>query len=338
MKWRIALALVISSPSVHAADFTVSARKFLDQNCAECHDANVQKGNLRVDQLSLAKPDRDQLNQLVNLFDRVQTGEMPPKKADQPLPAERTAFLSELRTSLIDVEKKLAGDAGGRTTVRRMNRVEYESTLRDLLGLPLLRVKDLLPEDGQQFGFDKVAGALDISHIQMSKYLQAADTALHQAIVSTAKAPETKTWREPAAKQGSAQGAIAVHCAVPLKGLELAPGLATHIVGNPEKDYGNTYRGATFKGEADSVAVLTGVIGAHQPEGLQIDRFKPSVPGWYRVKFSTWSLRWMRTKAAPAVRGLVRNYTIFGPPYFKNQAGKWEFTRLSEEKPDAGWM
>jgi hypothetical protein len=338
MKRQIAFSLAFCAVSLSAADFTPAARRFLDHHCAECHDADVQKGNLRVDRLSLAKPDRDQLNRLVLLFDRVQTGEMPPKKADQPLPAERTAFLSELRASLIDIEKKVAGDAGGRTTVRRMNRVEYESTLRDLLGLPLLRVKDLLPEDGQQFGFDKVAGALDISHIQMSKYLQVADTLLHQAIVSATKAPETKTWREPAAQQGTAQGAIAVHCAVPLKGRELAPGLATHIVGNPEKDYGNTYRAATFKGEADSVALLTGVIGAHQPEGLQIDRFKPSVPGWYRVKFSTWSLRWMRTKAEPAVRGLVRNYTIFGPPYFKNHAGKWEFTRLPEEKPDAGWM
>ncbi len=338
MRRATCLALAVITGPLAAADFTPAARRFLDHHCAECHDADVQKGNLRVDRLSLAQPDRDQLNRLVLLFDRVQTGEMPPKKAEQPAPAERAAFLRELRSGLIDVEKKVAGEAGGRSTVRRMNRVEYETALRDLLGLPLLRVKALLPEDGQQFGFDKVAGALDISHIQMTKYLQAADAALREAIVSEPKAPETKIWRESAARQDTAKGAIAVHCAVPLKGRELAPGLATHIVGNPDKDYGNTYRAATFKGEADSVALLTGVIGAHQPEGLQIDHFRPSVPGWYRVKFSTWSLRWMRTNAAPAVRGLVRNFTIFGPPYFKNPAGQWEFTRLPEEKPDAGWL
>jgi mono/diheme cytochrome c family protein len=338
MKLLIFLGLASSTTCLRAADFTPTARKFLDRNCAECHDADVQKGNLRVDQLSLANPDRDHINRLVLLFDRVQAGEMPPKKADQPTPEERNTFLAELRTNLIDAETKAAGDARGRSTVRRMNRVEYESTLRDLLGLPLLRVKDLLPEDGQQFGFDKVAGALDLSHIHMSKYFQAADVALRQAIVPGPKAPESKIWREPAANQGSVRGAIAIHCAVPLKGRELAPGLATQVVGNPEKNYGNTYRAALFKGEADSVAVLTGVIGAHQPEGVQIDRFKPSVPGWYRVKFSTWSLRWERTKAVPAVRGLVRNHTIFGPPYFKNDAGKWEFTRLQAEKPDAGWM
>ena len=334
----IAFSLALSAASLSAADFSPAARKFLNRNCAECHDADVKKGGLRVDQISLAGPDHDQLNRLALLFDRVRTGEMPPKKADQPSIEERAAFLGELRGSLIDIEKKVAGDVGGRSAVRRMNRVEYESTLRDLLGLPLLRVKELLPEDGQQFGFDKVAGALDISQIQMTKYLQTAETALRQAMVPASKAPETKVWREPAAKQDTARAAIAIHCGVPLKGHDLADGLKTHIVGNPEKDYGNTYRGATFNGEAESVAVLTGVIGAHQPEGVQIDRFRPSVPGWYRVKFSTWSLRWERTKAVPAARGLVRNYTIFGPPYFKNDAGKWEFSQLQAEKPDPGWM
>ena len=330
----VVCALAFTLAVAHCA--AQPAKVFLTKHCLECHDGDVQKGGLRMDTLAFPPTGADGLNLLIRLHDRVQAGEMPPKRAAQPTAAERQAFLRALGDEVTTAES--TASAGGRTTVRRMNRVEYESTLRDLLGLPLLRVKELLPEDGQQFGFDKVAGALDISHIQMSKYLQAADTALRQAIVPAAKAPETKTWREPAVLQDTVRGAIAIHCGVPLKGHELARGLATHIVGNPEKDYGNTYRGATFKGEADSVAVLTGVIGAHQPEGVQIDRFKPPVPGWYRVKFSTWSLRWERTRAGPAVRGLVRNQTIFGPPYFKNDAGRWEFTRLPEEKADAGRM
>ena len=56
---RSLLAFVLLSTGLsHAAEFTPAARKFLDQHCAECHDADVQKGNLRLDQLSLAKPDR----------------------------------------------------------------------------------------------------------------------------------------------------------------------------------------------------------------------------------------------------------------------------------------
>ena len=327
-------ALLLAPLTVlHAADFTPAARKFLDQSCAECHDADVQKGGLRVDQLSVKKPDRDQLNRLVLLFDRVLKGEMPPKKADQPEAAARAAFLEELRTSLVEAESKEPLAA-----VRRMNRVEYESTLRDLLHLPLLRVKELLPEDGQQAGFDKVGGALDFSPVLVSKYMEAVDVALNLASVKDAKRPEPKVWREPAVNQRTVLGAIRVHCAVPLKGRELASGLTTSITGNPETDIRNVVRWAQFKGDADSVALLTSVIGRVQPQGLQPDRFKPPVSGWYRVKFSAWSLRWMRTHAEASKRGLVRQFNTFDKPYFKNSSDEWEYTRLAEEKPAREWM
>ena len=324
---------MVQPSSLLAADFTPAARKFLDHYCAECHDADVKKGNLRVDQLSVAKPDRDHFNRLVLLFDRVQKAEMPPKKADQPETAERAAFLNELRTSLIEAESNQPVAA-----VRRMNRVEYESTLRDLLHLPLLHVRELLPEDGQQAGFDKVGGALDFSPVLVGKYMEAADVALNMARANDGKKPESKIWHEPAAKQRTVIDAIRVHCAVPLKGRELASGLTTFITANPETDIRNVVRWAQFKGEADSVALLTSVIGRVQPQGLQPDRFKPPVSGWYRVKFSAWSMRWMRTHAEASKRGLVRQFDTLGQPYFKNARDEWEYTRLAEEKPVREWM
>ncbi len=144
-------------------------------------------------------------------------------------------------------------------------------------------------------------------------------------------APENKTWREPAARQGTARSAIATHNAAPLKGLELASGLSTSVVGNPRDDFGNCYRAAHFDADADSVAVLTGVIGAHQPKGLQIDRFNLPVSGWYRVKFSTWSLRWERNKVVPPVRGLVQNFEVFSNPPFQEEKGQWQMTQRPGE-------
>jgi hypothetical protein len=329
----LAVVWLVSSAMLDAADFTPAARRFLDQHCAECHDAEVKKGDLRVDQLSVAKPDRGQLNRLVTLFDRVEKGEMPPRKADQPEASARAAFLKELRASLLEAESKQPPAA-----VRRMNRGEYQSTLRDLLHLPLLHVKELLPEDGQQAGFDKVGGALDFSPVLVGKYMEAADVALSLALAKDGRKPETKVWREPAVKQRTVLGAIRVNCAVPLKGRELAAGLTTFITANPETDLRNVVRWAQFKGEADSVALLTSVIGRVQPQGLQPDRFKPPVSGWYHVRFSAWSLRWMRTRAEAAERGLVRQMNTFDKPYFKNANGEWEFTRLSEEKPGREWM
>ncbi|MEI6721577.1 MAG: DUF1587 domain-containing protein, partial [Betaproteobacteria bacterium] len=330
MRFHPAWFALLACTPLAAADFTPRARDFLKQNCSECHDADVKKGGLRVDQLSLQRPGADQLNLLVRLFDRVKTGEMPPKKADQPTPAARQAFLGELDKALVDAETELAGPSG-RTLVRRMNRNEYEHALRDLLALPLLRVKEMLPEDGQQFGFDKVAGALDISHVQMTKYLQTADFALRQAVVKATARPETKIWREPAARQDTARASVNQKCGVPINGRALAPGLVSYIAGDPVKDIGNSYRAMFFNGEADSFAVLTSVFGAHQPEGIQIDRFNPPVSGWYRVRFSMWGLRWERTKAVAATRGMVRSFTSLGPPYF-NDKGHTQATPLPPEQ------
>ncbi len=331
-----AIAFFAISPGATADEKKTIA--FIEQHCADCHDSTEKKGGFDITALKPDLANADAFAKWVRVFDRIESGEMPPKKKKRPPETERAAFLTEIRRELVDAESAALKAGGGRTMVRRMNRTEYENTLRDLLGLPLLRVKDSLPEDGQQFGFDKVAGALDISHVQMTKYLQAAERALTKALVETGKQPETKTWREPAAKQDTARSSIAVHCAVPLKGQELAPGLTTRIAGNPRDDIGNSYRAANFQGEADSVAVLTGVIGAHQPEGLQIDRFNPPVSGWYRVKFSAWSLRWERTKVAPPVRGLVQNFEVFGTPPFKDEKDQWQMTPLPKEKPTQGWM
>ena len=327
----ISLLALVSAAPLGAAGFTPAGRQFLEAHCADCHDGDEKKGGFSLEKLDAKHAGADQMALMVRLFDRTLSGEMPPKKKEQPTPEARKAFLEEVGSAVLAKETELAGESG-RTSVRRMNRVEYEHTLRDLLGLPLLRVQDSLPEDGQQFGFDKVAGALDISHVQMTKYLQAADRALHKALVPTAAQPEVKTWREPAAKQGTLLSAIAAHCAVPLKGLDVAPGLSTSIAGNPRDDFGNCYRAAHFDADADSVAVLTGVIGAHQPEGVQIDRFNPPSSGWYKVKFSTWGLRWERNKAVPAVRGLVQNFETYALPAFQDEKGRWQLTKLPQEK------
>jgi hypothetical protein len=332
--WTLQGALLSVSLPSFAAD---KLQPFLDRHCLDCHGDDAHQAGMRLTDLSTDLEDPYSFRAWVTVFERVEKGEMPPRDAEQPAEAERNEFLKMLGSALNAADQKAIVDHG-RQNVRRMNRAEYEHTLRDLLHLPLLQVKDMLPEDGQQAGFDKVGGALDFSPVLISKYMATADVALRMALREDSKNPETIIWREPASRQDTVRGAIAIHCAVPLKGRELASGLTTSIVGNPENNLGNVYRAAHFNGDADSVALLTGVIGAHQPQGLQPDRFKPPVSGWYRVKFSAWGLRWMRTQAQAAKRGLVRRFSTFDKPYFKNRDGKWEFTRLADEKLSSEWM
>ncbi len=326
--------VMVAFSSVMSAGETKPAA-YVAEHCVECHEGYTKKGNF---DLTLLKPtfgDAAQFAGWVKVFDRVAAGEMPPRKHQQPPDTERKAFLTQLGRSLKAADQAQAA-ADGRGAVRRMNRVEYENALRDLLALPLLRVKQLLPEDGQQFGFDKVAGALDITHIQMTKYLQAADVALQQAVVREAKAPEMKTWRGKAADQDSMRAAIAVHSAVPLAGRELAPGLTTHIAGNPVADHGNSYLTARFAGHADAAALLTGVRSNGHIQGVSIDGFRPAVAGLHRVRFSTWGSRWEHDKLVAARLGTVRQYQSFDTPYFHDEK-EWRATALRSPKAGHSW-
>ncbi|HND54401.1 MAG TPA: DUF1592 domain-containing protein, partial [Pirellulaceae bacterium] len=76
----------------------------------------------------------------------------------------------------------------GRVVLRRLNRTEYETTLRDLLG-PHVEVQDLLPSDNVAAGFDNVSAALDVSSVHLLRYQDAAERALKQVVPREAPQP-----------------------------------------------------------------------------------------------------------------------------------------------------
>ena len=95
------------------------------------------------------------------MHDRVAKGQMPPDAGDLPEP-QRKALLAALSQMLTDADHA-AIFADGRVPLRRLNRVEYEQTLRDILALPTLDIADGLPEDRVRDGFNKSAEGLDFS-------------------------------------------------------------------------------------------------------------------------------------------------------------------------------
>ena len=324
------LALLLFAPaSILAAAETGPVAAFISKTCVDCHGPDTQEGGVRLDTLPLdakglaASPEA--LHTLIRVHDRVRDGEMPPKDAEQPAPEARKAFVAAVAPAITAGETEAAAGTG-RATIRRLNRTEYEHTLRDIFSLPSLQVKDLLPEDARRENFDKVAGGLDISYVQMAKYLEAAGTALDQAVAKLQKAPPKTVWRQKAIQQSIVQGSINIHWAVPLVGRELAPGLKTGIAGDPVNNPGGCSRWCRFPGDADSVAALT------QAAQFRPDRFRPPVPGLYKVRFSTWGLRWARTKVEPARPGAISIYKTFDVPYVQNDKGKWEGTPIADEE------
>jgi hypothetical protein len=124
----------------------------------------------------------------------VRNGEMPPKEKKRPAAADSTAFLKALSGDLVAEETRVAAQFG-RVQRRRMNRSEYENTLRDLFGLPRLVVADLLPEDGEVSNFNKVSKALDVSHVHLARYMAAAQAAVREAMATEWVRPPTTVQR-----------------------------------------------------------------------------------------------------------------------------------------------
>ncbi len=161
---------------------------FFDHYCGECHYED-KSGGLDLSELTFDPANRDNFATWVRVIDRVTAGEMPPKKKPRPEASDLATFTQVLSHSLIRFEKDLT-NREGRAVQRRLNRYEYENALRDLLNVPWAQVKDKLPFDGEAYRFNKSGEALDVSFVQMERYLTAADYAMRQAMSAAFERPQ----------------------------------------------------------------------------------------------------------------------------------------------------
>ena len=83
----------------------------------------------------------------------------------------------------------------------RLNAYEYENTLRDLFASPWLQIRGLFPEDGEAHRFNKLAEALDVSHVHLARYMNAADHAIRQVLSAQWHRPPTQVKRYYAREQ-----------------------------------------------------------------------------------------------------------------------------------------
>lgn len=185
---------LISAASSADGPLTEKSIEFFDEYCGECHyeDAN---GGLDLSLLTFEPNNRDNLATWVRLIDRVSSGEMPPKKKEKrPSLEEAMALTHRIGSSVTSFEEDLTAREG-RTVQRRLNSYEYENALRDLLNVPWAQVKDKLPLDGEAYRFNKSGEALDISFVQMERYLGAADYAMRQAMASAFERPKKTVYK-----------------------------------------------------------------------------------------------------------------------------------------------
>ncbi len=171
--------------AAHTLDDPV--RTFLATHCQECHSGEKPKGHFSVDKLAPDFAEAANRERWLAVLKRVKAGEMPPKAKPRPAAKDVEVF----SPGWIDAQAWVARLAHGRTVLRRLNRIEYQNTVRDLLGIDV-DFQEMLPADSSANGFDNIGEALHVSSFLMDKYLEAADAALSIAIANGPRPPVIK--------------------------------------------------------------------------------------------------------------------------------------------------
>jgi hypothetical protein len=157
--------------------FQKTVLPFLVRHCFECH-AEKQSGDVRLDQFQ----DEQSLVKGAATLERVQVvlrkQLMPPRKRPQPGAEASKPVLAWLERFGERLERASRLD---RVTVRRLNRAEYNNTIRDLLGVHF-QPGDDFPADVPAHGFDNVGSVLSVSPVLVEKYLAAAEKVARMAV------------------------------------------------------------------------------------------------------------------------------------------------------------
>ncbi len=169
------------------ADAPVSYQKqiapLLQQYCVKCHGGAKPKAQLALDRIKTDQEAATQRKTWDAVIRALQAHEMPPAEKPQPRAAERDLFLRFLGQQLAAVDCTKKRDPG-RVTIRRLNRVEYNNTIRDLLGVTFNPADDF-PADDVGYGFDNIGDVLTMSPILLEKYLSAAERIVGLAVVTS---------------------------------------------------------------------------------------------------------------------------------------------------------
>ena len=145
----------------------------IERYCLGCHDG--AEGGVVLDCFPDAVPDREHRSILLRVADALRAEIMPPEGEPRPDPEER-----ETLEAWLDAAIEPDSRSPGRVTLRRLNRIEYNNTIRDLIGLDL-RPADEFPADDVGYGFDNIAEVLSTPPILVEMYVDAAEAVIGAA-------------------------------------------------------------------------------------------------------------------------------------------------------------
>ena len=184
----IALGVSLSSSALAgpaptpAVDYTRDVQPLLQNYCYDCHGNGTAKSGLALDSYHNADDVRAGRAKWEALLRNVSSHVMPPDDGG-PIPsnAERDLISRFVEQELFQLDP--AHPDPGRVVLRRLNRAEYNATIRDLVGVDFKPAEDFPPDDSG-YGFDNIGDVLSLPPVLLEKYLAAADKVMDSAIVT----------------------------------------------------------------------------------------------------------------------------------------------------------
>ena len=167
-------------PVPAAAEFDSIVKPFVAENCYPCHGNKKHEKDLNFQAFGSAVSLVEHRERWEEVARKLRASEMPPIEEDQPPEEQRQAVATWLEREFERIDRVTPPDPG-RVTARRLNRTEYDNTIRDLLGVDLHPADDF-PQDDSGYGFDNIADVLSLSPVLMEKYLSAADRVARVAL------------------------------------------------------------------------------------------------------------------------------------------------------------
>jgi hypothetical protein len=183
----LAGASVVPAAEPARADYTKDIAPLVTKYCTGCHGGMKPRASIALDTYhdeAAVLKDRKVWEKVITAL---QKGEMPPANKPKPSPRESDLLLGYLNLKFTAVDCTKQHDPG-RVTIRRLNRAEYDNTIRDLLGVDFHPADDF-PADDVGFGFDNIGEVLALPPIMLEKYLAASEKVVE------------KVWRNSEAKR-----------------------------------------------------------------------------------------------------------------------------------------
>jgi hypothetical protein len=178
--FRILIFVLAALPCLAADPFNETVQPFLAKNCYSCHNSTLKTADLDLQSFKTTDSIAQAHETWTKVLDKIRTGEMPPKGAPGPDQTQANAVTKWIETEFDREDKAIKPDPG-HVTARRLNRAEYNNTVRDLLGVDAHPADDF-PQDDSGYGFDNIGDVLSLSPVLMEKYIVSAEKVARAAL------------------------------------------------------------------------------------------------------------------------------------------------------------